>query len=343
MAFRLEELAGPTAGAAPVTGPTTGREDEPLLDAYSRAVAGAVERVAPAVAHVEVRGARQEDGSRPLQGSGTGFVLTEDGLLLTNSHVVSGARDVRVRFPDGRELAADVVGDDPATDLAVLRVHRGPDTGPLVPVELGDSGRLRVGQVAIAIGNPLGFQCTVTSGVVSGLGRSLRSGAGRIIDEVIQTDAALNPGNSGGPLVDSAGRVIGVNTAMIAPAQGLCFAIAVNTARWVATQLITRGRVRRAVLGLAGQNVPILRRVVRYHDLPRESGVMVISLEPNGPAARAGLREGDVILSLDGQPAGAIDDLHRLLGEERIGRPARLGYLRGTQRGEVEVTPLEMS
>mgnify|MGYP001298323155 CR=1 FL=1 len=341
MAYRLEELAGPAAGAA-AAGVDAG-EEELLLDAYSRAVTGAVARVAPAVAHVEVRGPRQGDGSRPVQGSGSGFVITDDGLLLTNSHVVHGARDVRVRFPDGRELAADVVGDDPATDLAVLRVHRGPDSGELTPVELGDSSRLRVGQVAVAIGNPLGFQCTVTSGVVSGLGRSLRSGAGRIIDEVVQTDAALNPGNSGGPLCDSAGRVIGVNTAMIAPAQGLCFAIAVNTARWVATQLITRGRIRRAFLGLAGQNVPIVRRVVRHHDLPRETGVMLISLEPDGPAARGGLREGDVIVALDGSPAASIDDLHRLLGEERIGRPARVGYLRGTQRGETEVTPLEMS
>jgi S1-C subfamily serine protease len=324
VAYAFEELTGP-AGGGPATRPPQAVDDDGLLDAYSRAVSGAA-----------VKGEGREHGA------GSGFLITPDGLLLTNSHVVEGARDVRVRFPDGRDLAADVVGDDPATDLAVLRLHRGADTGDLVPVELGDSSRLKVGQVSIAIGNPLGFQLSVTAGVVSALGRSLRTKAGRIVDEVVQTDAALNPGNSGGPLVDSAGRVVGVNTAMIAPAQGICFAIAVNTARFVATQLITRGRLRRAYLGLAGQNVPILRRLVRHHDLPRESGVLVISTEAKGPAERADLREGDILVALDGQPAAAIDDLHRLLGEERIGRPCRVGLLRGTERLEREVVPAEM-
>ena len=341
MAWRLEDLIG--HGEAAVEPRPALAPDTALLDAYSRAVSDAVARVAPAVAHVDVRGPRQADGTRQRLGTGSGFVITHDGLLLTNSHVVHGAGDVRVRFPDGRELAAEVVGDDPATDLAVVRLHRGPDTGELHPVELGDSSRLVVGQVAIAIGNPLGFSCTVTAGVVSALGRSLRTQSGRIVDEVVQTDAALNPGNSGGPLVDSGGRVIGVNTAMIAPAQGICFAIAVNTARWVATQLITRGRIRRAYLGLAGQNVPLVRRLVRHLGLPRESGVLVVSLEPKGPAARAGVLEGDVVVALDGVTVGAIDDLHRLLAEERIDKPTTLTVLRGTALVELSVVPTDLA
>ena len=262
-------------------------------------------------------------------------MFTPDGFVLTNSHVVSGAKRINVTLLDGRKLPGHLVGDDPDTDLAVIRLHA-PD---LTPVAFGDSSALRVGQIAVAIGNPFGFDCTVTAGVVSALGRSLRTQSGRLIDDVIQTDAALNPGNSGGPLVDAQGRVIGVNTAMILPAQGICFAIAVNTASFVVGKLIREGRIRRSYLGVAGQNVPLHRRVVRFHDLPLESAVFVVSVEPGSPGARAGLRDGDLIVGFDGKPVAGIDDLHRLLTEEQAEKEATLIVVRGSERVALPVRP----
>jgi S1-C subfamily serine protease len=313
------------------------REDEELFDAYSRAVVGAAERVSPSVVNIEVRARRGGGGRgrRESAGSGSGFVFTPDGFILTNSHVVHGASRLEVTLNDGRACEAETVGDDPETDLAVVR------TGAqnLVPVALGDSQGVRPGQLVVAIGNPYGFQCTVTAGVVSALGRSLRTRTGRLIDDVIQTDAALNPGNSGGPLVDSRGRVVGVNTAMILPAQGLCFAIAVNTAKFVAGRLIKEGRVRRSYVGVAGQNVPLPRRVVHFYRLPSETGLLVVSVEPGSPAASAGLRDGDVIVSFDGRDIAGIDDLHRLLTDERVGRSAPLNVIRRTEKLTLEITP----
>jgi S1-C subfamily serine protease len=279
-------------------------------------------------------------GPNEAVGSGSGFVFTPDGYVLTNSHVVSGARRILVSLLDGRKLPGHLVGDDPDTDLAVLRLPaRTDDATPLTPVALGDSSALRVGQIAIAVGNPFGFDCTVTAGVVSALGRSLRTQSGRMVDDVIQTDAALNPGNSGGPLLDAQGRVIGVNTAMILPAQGICFAIAVNTAAFVVGKLIHEGRIQRSYLGVAGQNVPLHRRVVRFHDLPLESAVFVVSVEPGSPGARAGLRDGDLIVGFGGKPVAGIDDLHRLLTEGQAGQETSLIVVRGSERLALPVRP----
>jgi S1-C subfamily serine protease len=264
-------------------------------------------------------------------------VFTPDGFVLTNSHVVDGAARIEVTLSDGRSLRAHLVGEDPETDLAVLRVH-GED---LVPVELGRSVDLKVGQIAIAIGNPFGFDTTVTAGVVSALGRSLRARSGRLIDDVIQTDAPLNPGNSGGPLVDSRGRVIGVNTAIILPAQGICFAIAVDTASFVVTRLIHDGRIRRGYLGIAAQTVPLHRRIARYHGLDQETAVFVASVDPSGPASRAGVRDGDMLVALDGVPVARLDDLHRILTEERVGVPLALTVIRNLAKQQLHVTPGE--
>src|SRR6188474_2752516 len=278
-----------------------------LLDAYSRAVIEASEKVSPSVVYIQVTGS----------GSGSGFVFTPDGFILTNSHVVHGASKVDVTLMDGRKFQAQLIGDDPDTDLAVIRI-----TAPnLVPAQLGDSQSIRVGQLVIAIGNPYGFQYTVTAGVVSALGRSLRAQSGRLMDGVIQTDAALNPGNSGGPLVNSRGEVIGVNTAMILPAQGICFAIASNTAQFIAGRLIRDGKISRSYIGLAGQNVPIPRRIIRFYQLPVETGVLVVSFETNAEASaakEAGLLAGDLLIEFDGYPIRGIDDLHKLLTDERI-------------------------
>ena len=317
-------------------------EDGELLDSYSRAVIAAAEKVSPSVVHIVV-GGDGRSGDRPNgpngspRGSGSGFLFTPDGFILTNSHVVHGATHLQVALSDGREFQAQPIGDDPDTDLAVIRIH----AAGLVPASLGDSQSVRVGQLAIAIGNPYGFECSVTAGVVSALGRSLRSRSGRLIDNIIQTDAALNPGNSGGPLVTSHGDVIGVNTAVILPAQGLCFAIASSTARFVAGRLIRDGRIRRGYLGLGGQNVPLARRLVRFHNLTVDTGILVISVERGSPAEKAGLREGDIIIEFDGHAVGAIDALHRLLTESQVGVPSRLTILRQTRKEALEVVPQE--
>lgn len=312
--------------------------DQEVFDAYSRTVTGVAERVSPSVVNINVRQERaSRRGPRQMGGSGSGFIFTPDGFILTNSHVVHAASQIEVILSDGQRQAAQPVGDDPHTDLAVIRI----DAPSLVPVELGDSQSIRVGQLVVAIGNPYGFQCTVTAGVVSALGRSLRSQSGRLIDNVIQTDAALNPGNSGGPLVNSQGEVIGVNTAVILPAQGICFAIAVNTTKFVAARLIKEGKVRRSFIGVAGQNVALHRRVVRFYNLPAETGVLVASVEPGSPAARAGLAGGDVIIGFDDRPVTGIDDLHRLLTEERVGIRSNLTLIRGNEKLLLGIVPRE--
>jgi S1-C subfamily serine protease len=303
--------------------------DSDLLDTYSGAVTAAVRKVRPAVVHIAVTQAGAKSGT------GSGFVITPDGYVLTNSHVVSKAVSMLVSLPDGRESNARLVGDDPDSDLAVVRLDAPVDEW----IVLGDSRKVEVGQVAIAIGSPYGFQHTVTSGIVSALGRSMRSQAGRLIEDVIQTDAALNPGNSGGPLVNSRGEVIGVNTAVILPAQGICFAIGANTARVIAGWLVTEGRVPRARIGVAGENVPISRRYVRHFDLQSESGVRVVQVERGGPADKAGLREGDLIIGLGDDTISGVDDLHRLLtGHEAI-RDTLVKAIRLTGRIDFPIRP----
>lgn len=308
--------------------------DQPLLDAYSHAVVNAVEVVSPAVVSIDVHKAGSSGRrSRAQAGAGSGFVFAADGLILTNSHVVDDASEIEVTLPDGREQRADLIGHDPDTDVAVLKITA-PD---LTALSFGDSQALRPGQLVIAIGNPYGFQHTVTSGVVSALGRSLRARSGRLIEGVIQTDAALNPGNSGGPLVTSTGHVVGVNTAIIAGGQGLSFAVPIRTVVAVLPALLRDGRVRRGYLGIAGQDVPLLRRVTRFHRLTQPTGVLVISLAADGPAAGAGVREGDIIVAVDTVAVAGLDDLHRLLTEDRIGATVKLGILRGAERLDVSV------
>jgi len=309
--------------------------NEELLDAYSQAVIGAAETVSSTVVNLEVRPRR--NGRRGAPASGSGFVFTPDGFVLTCSHVVQDAGEIAVTLSDGRHLSADVVGDDPDTDLAVLRV-----AGATLDVaRLGDSRTLRVGQLVVAIGNPYGFQCTVTAGVVSALGRSLRANSGRLIDDVIQTDAALNPGNSGGPLVTARGDVIGVNTAVIRPAQGLCFAIAVNTAAFVASRLIRDGRVRRSWIGVGVENVMLQRRTVRRYELAVETGVLVATIEPGSPADRARLRAGDVVIAYDDHPIASIDDLHRVLTADEVGVRSSLTIIRDGAPEVVSIVPTE--
>ena len=304
-------------------------DDADLLDSYSRAVIHAVEAVGPAVVKIDVE-----------RGGGSGVVFTPDGLVLTNSHVVHGTPRMAVTLPDGRGFRADVVGDDPETDLAVIRAEVA--AGVSLPwASLGDSRAVRVGQIAIAIGNPYGFHHSVTAGVVSALGRSLRSPSGRLVDDVIQTDAALNPGNSGGPLVTTRGEVIGVNTAMIQPAQGLCLAIASNTAKFVAARLIRDGRIRRSYIGVAGQTVPIPRALARANQLAVSAGVFVASVEPQSPAASAGVRDGDVILAFAGEPISGVDHLHRQLTDDRIGVASAVTILRNGERQQITVVPAE--
>jgi S1-C subfamily serine protease len=340
--MNYEYLVSPETGYAPLPiepVPANGSPDVKLLDAYSQAVVGAAEKISPSVVKIEVvQAARTASGEpRERQGGGSGFVFTPDGLILTNSHVVHGATRIHVFLPDGRHCPAQVVGDDAATDLAVIRI----DTPHLAAAPMGDSQKLKVGQLAIAIGNPYGFQYTVTAGVVSALGRSLRSYSGRLIDDVIQTDASLNPGNSGGPLVTSDGQVVGVNTATIMGAQGLCFAIGINTAKFVASRLLREGRIRRSYIGVEAQTTPLHRRLVRFYDLPRETGVVVALVTEGSPAKRAGLREGDVIVAIDGQPVAGVDDLHRLLTDAKVGVTSKLIVLRWTEKMELNVVPEE--
>ncbi|MCI0532358.1 MAG: trypsin-like peptidase domain-containing protein [candidate division Zixibacteria bacterium] len=309
-----------------------------LLDSYSRAVIQAAEKVSPAVVNISARWKRSgRSGNTGQGGSGSGFAFTQDGFILTNSHVVHGSVERQITLSDGRQFQAELVGDDPDTDLAVVRI----DAPGLAPAKFGNSHRLKVGQLVIAIGNPYGFQSTVTAGVVSSLGRSLRTQTGRLMDNIIQTDAALNPGNSGGPLVTSAGDVIGVNTAVILPAQGICFAIAGSTAEMVAGQLINFGRVKRSYIGIGGQMVPLQRRVVRFYELRTDSAVMVATVEPGSPAHRAGLQAGDRIVEFDREPVSGIDDLHRLLTEEKIGKVLPLAILRRTDKKILKIIPAE--
>ena len=314
------------------------RDDGVLLDEYSRTIVSAADRVGPAVVNIDIKQRLDSRrGPREVGGSGSGFVIAPDGFILTNSHVVHDANQIAVSLPDGREYPAQLAGDDPDTDLAVIRI----DAPHLAHVRLADSESLRVGQVVIAIGNPLGFQASVTAGVISALGRSMHAQSGRLIDNIIQTDAALNPGNSGGPLVNSAGEVIGVNTAMIRPAQGICFAIASNTAKFVAGWLIRDGKIRRSYIGVAGQNVPLHRRIVRFYNLPLETGVLVVSVEKDSPAQRAGLREGDLIIAFNEQPIGSIHELHKMLMGEQIGVEAKLLVIRHTEKLVLAITPAE--
>jgi S1-C subfamily serine protease len=326
--------------AASETALETTPGDDLLIDSYSRAVTRAVARVAPAVVNIRVHHTpRASRSATNAAGTGSGFVIAPDGFVLTNSHVVHGADRLEVTLADGRLLSAGLVGEDPETDLAVIRINA-PD---LVHADFGDSKSIRAGQIAIAIGSPFGFHQTVTAGVVSALGRSMRSQSGRLIDNVIQTDAALNPGNSGGPLVDSRGQIIGVNTAVILPAQGICFAIASNTAEFVAAWLIKEGRIRRSWIGVAGQTVPIHRRIVRFHRLAVEEGVLVAGIEPTSPASRAALREGDIIVAFAGEPISGIDELHRHLVANVIGMPSRLTIIRHTEKLDVVVIPEELA
>lgn len=344
MRTEIELITGENFESAVVHGDTALMDSsEELLDAYSRAVISAAERVSSSVINIDAHylvSEKRRNGPRSGQearGSGSGFIFTPDGFILTNSHVVHGATRLEVTLADGRHCEAQFIGDDPDTDLAVIRIN----AHNLVPAHLGDSRSIRVGQLVIAIGNPFGFQCTVTAGVVSALGRSLRAQSGRLMDGVIQTDAALNPGNSGGPLVTSRGSVIGVNTAVIRPAQGICFATSIDTAKFVAARLIRDGKISRSFIGLAGQNVPLPRRIVRYYNLPVESGILVVSFEKNSPARKAGMLEGDVIISFDDQPISGIDDLHKLLTDERVGARTPLVVIRRTEKITLDVVPEE--
>jgi len=314
--------------------------DETLLDAYSAAVTAAVEKARDAVVHIEVKTDGKERGPQgePSGGSGSGFFISPDGYLLTNSHVVHGATALRVFLSDGRKLPADLIGEDPHTDLAVLRVS----ANDISYLSLGDSSTIKLGQIAIAIGSPMGFQQTVTAGIVSGLGRSLRAASGRLIDNIIQTDAALNPGNSGGPLVDAHGEVIGVNTAIIRPAQGICFAIAGNTARWVAGLLIKDGRIRRSIIGVSGQTVPLLRKLVLHYRIATETGVLVAGIEQGSPAAEAKLEPGDIIVALESIPTPSVDALQGLLTADRIDVPVHLSILRNFEQRVIAITPREL-
>jgi S1-C subfamily serine protease len=322
--FSLISFPGAEEHAASV-----GATEADAMDAYSRVVTTVAESVSPSVVRIQV------ENKQGRGGSGSGFIFTPDGFILTNSHVVHGGEKITVSTPDSGDFNAQLIGEDPDTDLALLRI----DAPLLRSAKLGDSRRIRVGQLVVAIGNPYGFQYTVTAGVVSALGRSLRSQSGRLIEDVIQTDAALNPGNSGGPLVNSRGEVVGVNTATILPAQGLCFAISINTAQFIASKLIRFGRVRRSYIGVQAQTASLNRTIARHYGVKAETGALVLAAEPGSPAERAGLHEGDVIVRLEGEPVEGVDVLHRLLDEDRIGRPAKLDVLRGARKIDLIVIP----
>ena len=331
---RILELVDDSAGEGGRRSESGTPGDLELLDAYSRTVTSVARAVSPSVVRMDVE--RQGPRRARRGGSGSGFIFTSDGFILTNSHVVHGARRLSAVLSDGRRIAAEPIGDDPDTDLAVVRI-RGDD---LAKADLGDSHSIQVGQLVVAIGNPMGFQCTVTAGVVSGLARSMRARTGRLIDNVIQTDAALNPGNSGGPLVNSRGEVIGVNTAIIAGAQGLCLAIPISTAKFIATRLIAYGKVTRSSLGIGGQDVPLPTRLVRRHVLEHATGVLVVAIEPDGPAHVADLEEGDVIVACDGTAVAGIDDLHRLLATDHVEERLTLAVLRADDLRWIGISPL---
>jgi len=310
--------------------------DENIFDAYSLAVTKAVETVSPAVVNINIFTAGK-DKQNQRRGSGSGFIFTPDGFILTNSHVVNKAKQIEVVLSDGRKFNADLIGNDPDTDLAVIRI----DSTGITPASLGDSSKIKIGQLVIAIGNPYGFQASVTTGVVSALGRSLRANTGRLIDNVIQTDAALNPGNSGGPLVNSKGEVIGVNTAAILPAQNICFATAINTAKFIAAKLIKDGKIKRSYIGIAGQDAPIHRRIVYHYSLPSDKSIMVISIEKNSPAEKALVQTGDRIISFNSTPVTGIDDLHKMLTETQVGVKTDIKVLRGTEILDLQIIPQE--
>jgi S1-C subfamily serine protease len=310
--------------------------EEDLLDEYSAAVTKAVEIASPAVVNINVL-TMAKDRQIARGGSGSGFIFTPDGFILTNSHVVHNSSRIEVILSDARKYSAALIGDDPDTDLAVIRI----DFPSITPLVFGDSSNIKIGQLVVAIGNPYGFQASVTAGVVSALGRSLRATTGRLIDNVIQTDAALNPGNSGGPLVNSRGEVVGVNTAAILPAQNICFATAINTAKFVAAKLIKDGKIKRSYIGIAGQDVPIHRRIVYHYNLPSSKSLMVINVEKDSPAEKAKLLEGDRIITFGGQPVTGIDELHKLLTETQVGIKTELKVLRGTEILYLEIIPLE--
>ena len=306
--------------------------DMNLLDAYSQAVTSTVQEAGPAVVHIQARSGKQGGG-----GSGSGFLISPDGFVMTNSHVVHGADEVRAQTPDGRESRAEMIGDDPDTDLAVLRI----DLPELHHLRFADSGKISVGQIAVAIGNPLGLDNTVTAGIVSALGRTFPSRTGRLIDNVLQTDAALNPGNSGGPLLDTRGRVIGVNTAIIPAAQGICFAIGSKTAEFIASWLIKEGRIRRGYIGVAGQDVSIHERVARFHQLRQRSGILVHTIEKNSAAEEAGLEVNDILIWLDHEELRSVHELHRLLVLREPNRKSRLTVLRKHEIVHLWITPRE--
>ncbi len=317
--------------------------DDEILDAYSRAVIGAAEKLGPSVVNVEVvhkinMGSRRLNAGREAKGCGSGFIFTPDGFMLTNSHVVRNASGIEVTLQDGRKLPAKIIGDDPYTDLAVIKA----DASGLTPVSFGDSKSIKAGQLVIAIGNPYGFQCTITTGVVSALGRSLRTDSGRLVDGIIQTDAALNPGNSGGPLVTSRGEVIGVNTAIIYPAQGICFAIPSHIARYVAERLIRDGRIRRSCIGVAGFDLSADSHLIKSWDLSVNKGVLVIHVGDNSPAEKCGLARGDVIVAFGDQEIADGDDLHRVLTEDKIDRDSTLTVMRRSERKVLPIRPAEL-
>ncbi len=338
LSFLATEGASASAGDRPSR---ANEQDDYLLDAYSQTVSGVARRVSNAVVHLKVQKPQNENRrSRQPQepfGTGSGFIISSDGFIVTNSHVVNGATHMEASLPDGRSFQARIVGDDPATDVAVVKI----DGDNLATLAFGESDRLQVGQIAIAIGNPYGFQYSVTAGVVSALGRTLRSQNGRLIDDVIQTDAALNPGNSGGPLVDSFGNVIGVNTAVILPAQGLCFAVASNLARFVVGKLILEGRVRRGYLGIAAQAVPLPVKWTQTLELPTKGGIQIQNVEADGPAGNSGLLAGDIIIQFEGKPIDSIDDLHKVLDETTVGRQSSLWVLRDGSLKSITVVPGE--
>jgi S1-C subfamily serine protease len=328
--FVSDDVRGAAAAPAPAEDPSA-----ELLDAYSCVTVGVSEKVCPSVVNVEVLRLTGRRGGRG--GNGSGFVFRPDGYLLTNSHVVHDADLIQITFPDGKQMSADLVGDDTETDLAVLKV----DGAGLPTTALGRSSKMKVGQLVIAVGNPLGFQCTVTAGVVSALGRLLRGQSGRLISDIIQTDAALNPGNSGGPLVNFRGEAIGVNTAIIPEAQGICLAISSDTAAWVSDGLIKDGRIRRGYLGVAGQRVALPSRLMKEHGLPRETGMMVLGVDGGSPGQSAGLRKRDVVVAFNGQPVSGVDDLHRLLSAHGVGMKSTVTILRGGKKLELAVVPEE--